>query len=99
MMRRIHGSVAKLTNDLLSERLVPFWREAGHQDYFDGCIRDEKQCRLAYRYILTQSVRHRLCANWSQYRHTHINIELEGALQRALELGAFMENVPYRRYQ
>ncbi len=55
--------------------------------------------RLAYRYILTQSVRHGLCANWSQYRYTHINIELERALRRALELGAFMENVPYRRYQ
>ncbi|MDY7011973.1 MAG: transposase [Planctomycetota bacterium] len=99
MMRKIHGSVAKLTNDLLPERLVPFWREAGHQDYFDGCIRDEKQCRLAYRYVRNQSVRHGLCSNWSQYRHTHINIELERAVRRALELGAFMENVPYRRYQ
>ncbi len=64
MMRKIHGSVAKLTNDLLTERRMPFWREAGHQDYFDGCIRDEKQCRLAYRYVLTQGVRHSLCPDW-----------------------------------
>ena len=52
MMQRIHGSVAKLVNDLLPERRSPFWGDPGHQDYFDGCIRDEKQCRLAYRYTL-----------------------------------------------
>src|SRR5688500_7464997 len=27
MMQRIHGSVAKLVNDTLPERRVPFWRE------------------------------------------------------------------------
>src|SRR5437762_5965591 len=36
MMQRIHGSVAKLVNDLLPERHLPFWREAGRRDYFDG---------------------------------------------------------------
>src|SRR5690349_8012946 len=40
MMQRIHGSVAKLVNDTLPRRHVPFWRRAGNQDYFDGCIRD-----------------------------------------------------------
>lgn len=99
MMRKLHGSVAKLVNDLLPERRVPFWREAGHKNYFDGCIRDEKQCRLAYRYTLIQSTRHGLCQDWKQYPHTHVNIELEVGVRRALELGAFLEGVPYKRYQ
>ncbi len=101
MMQRIHGSVAKLVNDTLQERRVPFWtqRGKGHSDYFDGCIRDEKQCRLAYRYTLTQSVRHGVCSNWRDYPHTHVNIEFERGLRRALELGAFMEDVPYQRYK
>ena len=41
MMRKIHGSVAKLVNDLLPERRVPFWWDRRDADYFDGCIRDE----------------------------------------------------------
>ena len=58
MMQRIHGSVAKLVNDGLSARLLPFWRNAKGHEYFDGCIRDERQARLAYGYTLRQSVRH-----------------------------------------
>jgi len=99
MMRKIHGSVAKLVNDLLGARRVPFWSGPGHQDYFDGCIRDEKQCRLAYRYTLTQSVRHGVCADWREYPHTHVNVEPERGVRRALELRAFLEGVPYKRYQ
>ena len=98
MMRRIHGSVAKLVNDLLPQRRVPFWGDAGHQDYFDGCIRDEKQCRRAYRYTLTQCIRHGICDDWRDYPNTHVNVELERGLRRALELKAFMEGVPYKRY-
>ena len=45
MMQRLHGSVAKLVNDLLHERRVPFWREKDGNDYFDGYIRNEVQCR------------------------------------------------------
>ena len=99
MMPRIHGSVAKLVNDLLPERLSPFWGDGGHQHYFDGCIRDEKQYRLAYRYVLTQSVRHGLCRDWREYPHTHLEIELEVGVRRALQLQAFLEGVPYKRYQ
>lgn len=99
MMRRIHGSVAKLVNDLLPRRWVPFWGDAGHQDYFDGCIRDERQCRRAYRYTLTQSLRHGVCPDWRDYPHTRVGVELEVAVRRALELGAFLEGVPYKRYQ
>ena len=99
MMRKFHGSVAKLVNDLLAERRVPFWSEAGHQDYFDGCIRDERQCRRAYRYVLTQSVRHGLRADWREYPHMRVGVELERGVKRALALKAFLEGVPYKRYQ
>lgn len=99
MMRKIHGSVAKLVNDLLEAGRIPFWGGAGHQDYFDGCIRDERQCRLAYRYTLMQSVRRGVRADWREYPHTHVNVELERGVRRALELGAFLEGVPYKRYQ
>ncbi|MEX0642006.1 MAG: hypothetical protein WD468_04860, partial [Pirellulales bacterium] len=99
LMRHLHGSVAKLVNDLLPKRRVPFWSEAGHRDYFDGCIRDQKQCRRAYRYTLLQSVRHRIANDWQHYPHTRAPIELERGLKRALELQAFLEKVPYKRYQ
>lgn len=99
MMRKLHGSLAKLVNDLLPERHVPFWRERGGRDYFDGCLRDEKQCRFAYQYTLTQARRHGVCADYLQYPHTRVEIELEKGLNRALELKAFLENVPYARYQ
>lgn len=99
LMQRLHGSIAKLTNDLLVESHVPFWRSAGNRDYFDGCLRDEKQCRLAYRYTLTQAKRHGIVDDWREYPHTHVAIELERGLKRALELKAFMEGVPYKRYQ
>ena len=49
---------AKLVNDLLAESVVPFWRNDEGKQYFDECIRDEKQARRAYRYTLTQAVRH-----------------------------------------
>lgn len=32
MMQRIHGSVAKLVNDTLPDRHVPFWRNASGHD-------------------------------------------------------------------
>jgi len=99
MMRKLHGSVAKLANDLLPQRHVPFWGSPGHRDYFDGCIRDEKQCRRAYRYTLTQSVRHGLCRDWHDYPHTHMNVDLEAGVQLALQWKAFLKGVPYKRYQ
>ncbi len=98
MMRQIHGSVAKLVNDLLPQRRVPFWVDAGHRNYFDGCIRDERQCRRAYRYVLTQSVRHGICDHWRDYVHTRVYIEVDRGVKRSIELGAFLEGVPYRKY-
>jgi len=98
MMQKIHGSVAKLVNDLLPERRVPFWRGAGGRDYFDGCIRNEVQCQRAYRYTLTQCRRHGICRDWREYPHTHVNIEVDRGVRRAIELCAFMEGIPYPRY-
>jgi hypothetical protein len=99
MMRKLHGSVAKLVNGVLPERRVPFWTDLSDKDYFDGCIRDEVQCRRAYGYTLRQSVRHGICADWRDYPHTHVNVELERGLKRAIELKAFLRDVPYKRYE
>jgi hypothetical protein len=99
LMQRLHGSVAKLVNDLLPQRRLEFWRDAKGHEYFDGAIRDEKQARLAYRYTLFQAVRHGIVKDWREYPHTRINVELEAAIRRSLELNAFLERVPYKRYQ
>lgn len=99
MMRKIHGSVAKLVNDTLPARHLPFWRERGGRDYFDGCLRDEKQCRRSFRYTLTQSVRHGICRDWRDYPHTRVATELEKGLARALQLKCFLPDVPYPRYR
>jgi hypothetical protein len=99
MMRKIHGSVAKLVNDLLPERRVPFWRDAESHDYFDGCLRDRLQCRRAYRYTLLQAERAGLVPDYKLYPHTRIFIDLDRGVKRALELNAFLPDVPYPRYQ
>lgn len=99
MMQRLHGSVAKLVNDTLADPRHSFWSATDKKDYFDGCIRDEKQCRLAYRYTLRQSIRHGLARDWRDYAHTRVNIELERGVRRACELGAFLEGVRYARYE
>ncbi|MEM6562522.1 MAG: hypothetical protein AAF656_13040 [Planctomycetota bacterium] len=98
MMQRLHGSVAKLVNDTLDRRHQPFWKDKGGRDYFDGCIRDEKQCRRAYRYTLIQSERHGLARDWRGYRHTKVVVDLEPAVWRCKRLGAFLEGVRYKRY-
>jgi hypothetical protein len=98
MMQRLHGSVAKLVNDTLPVRLLPFWRDRNKLTYFDGCLRDEKQGRLTYRYVLNQSVRHGICRDYRLYPHTRLNVELEPAIRRAIELNAFMTGVRYPRY-
>jgi len=98
MMQLIHGSVAKLVNDTLAVRLTPFWRDVKGKEYFDGCIRGEQQARRAYRYTLRQAERHHIAKDYRTYPHTRVNVELERAICRALELKAFMEGVPYNRY-
>jgi len=68
MMQRLHGSVAKLVNDTLPKPLPNFWRDAKGEEYFDGCIRDEKQARSAYFYTLKQSMRHGAAKDWREYQ-------------------------------
>jgi hypothetical protein len=97
-MKCFHGSVAKLVNDILPERIVPFWTDGGHQSYFDGCIRDETQARRAYRYTLGQPQRH-LLRNDTDDTFVRAPITLDAALRRATELKAFLYDVPYKRYQ
>jgi hypothetical protein len=99
MMRKIHGSVAKLTNDLLTERRKPFWRERGGRDYFDGCLRDVKQLTRAYGYTLRQSVRHTVCADPGKYPHTKVWRELNECVSIAVKKNALMQGVPYARYR
>jgi hypothetical protein len=98
MMPRFHGSVAKLVNDILEVRLVPFWTDGGKKNYFDGCIRDERQGRRAYRYTRLQCVRRGICDHRADYPNTRVYLDLETAIRRALELNAFLEDVRYPRY-
>jgi hypothetical protein len=97
MMRKLHGSVAKLVNDILPERRVPFWRGGTNDDYFDGCLRSG-QFSPTYRYVLRQSVRHGIVKHHRDYPHTRIFVDHDRALHRALELRAFIEDVSYKRY-
>ena len=99
LMQRLHGSVSKLVNDELAEPWKPLWGDERGKQYFDGCIRDEKQARLAFRYTLLQSVRHGVVADWRDYDHTRMGVEIDVAVRRSHELGAFMEGVPYKRYR
>ena len=99
MMQRLHGSAAKLVNDVLPQRRADFWRDTEGREFFDGCIRDTKQCRLAYRYVWTQCCRHGVCDDPADYAHTRVWIGCERGVKRALELEAFMERVPYQRYE
>ena len=83
---------------LTNGRLVPFWHDRKGRNYFDGCLRDQKQGRLTYRYVLEQSMRHRICRHWRDYPHTRVSIPLDDAITFALTHHAFLEGVPYRRY-
>jgi len=98
-MQRFHGSVAKLVNDLLPERRTDFWRDQKGREYFDGCLRDEKQCRAACRYTRMQARRHGVIFNFEEYPHTRIFLDFEKCIRRANELGAFLDGVPYKRYE
>jgi REP element-mobilizing transposase RayT len=98
MMQRLHGSVAKLVNDTLDERLTPFFRSANHHDYFDGCLRDVLQAVRTCRYVIAQPVRHGIVKVPRLYAHTTVDISPARAIRRAVQLNAFLEDVPYARY-
>jgi hypothetical protein len=94
MLQRFHGATSKLVNDLLPQRKVPFF-----DSYFDGCLRNEKQYRRAYRYTQLQSVRHRICTDWRDYQNTRVSISLEDGLNLARTRKVYLPMVPYKRYE
>lgn len=98
LMRRLHGSVAKLVNDVLPERIERFWFRKGDTGYFDGCLRDEKQLRRTFRYVTTQSNRHRLGVDPDEYEHTRVWMNVDQAVELAHWRRAFLEQIPYKRY-
>jgi hypothetical protein len=99
LMQHLHGSVAKLVNDTLPQRHLPFWRHRGNQDYFDGCLRDVLQATRAYRYTKLQAVRAGIVRDFRDYPHTHVYLDIDRAVRRAVELNAFLDEVPYARYE
>jgi len=94
MMQKIHGSTAKLVNDLLPQRRLPFFRSANHHDYFDGCLRDVLQAQRAYGYVQIQPVRHGIVKDYRECAHTRMSIEMNRGIKRAVELSAFLEGLP-----
>ena len=81
-----------------SAKKTKFWGDKVGREYFDGCLRDVKQGRLTYRYVLTQCRRHGICEDYRDYSHTRIRVESKRAIKRAVELNAFLTGVPYARY-
>jgi len=98
-MRKLHGSVAGLVMKATGADHVPFWRGRSNRDYFDGCIRDVLQAERAYRYTLMQAVKARIVKDWRDYPHTRVLVEKWRAIEHAVEPRAFMEGVPYARYE
>lgn len=80
-------------------RLLPFWKDSKSKNYFDGLLRDDKQGRLTYRYVLMQAVRHGLVRDWRDYPHTRIGLPFEDAMRFAIERDAYLRGVPYKRYE
>jgi hypothetical protein len=99
MMRKLHGSVAWLAMKLIQVRHVPFWRTAGNKDYFDGCIRDVLQLTRTHPYVKLQAVRAGIVRDWRDYPHTRVELSVDEAIERALFHRAFLEEVPYARYE
>jgi hypothetical protein len=44
-------------------------------------------------------VRARLVRDWRDYPHTRVDVEMDRMIRRAVELKAFLEDVPYARYE
>jgi len=99
MMRKVHGSVAWVVRKDLGVKWVPFWKEKGNKDYFDGCIRDVLQAVRAYRYVLMQAVRAGVVRDWRDYPNTRVGVGMDEGIAKAVRVGAFLEEVPYARYE
>ncbi len=128
MMQRMHGSVAKLVNDVIQlevrtmhasgqthlsgsaargdltlldrqGRLKPFWRDTQHKDYMDGLLRNRVQGRRTYQYIRDQAVHAGLVGDYRDYPDTRVAMEMKAAIAWAQDCRAFLDGVPYRRYE
>jgi hypothetical protein len=99
MMRKLHGSVAWMVMKEIDLRHVPFWRGKGNKDYFDGCLRDVLRAFRAFNYTRDQAVRARLVKHHTDYPYTKMYLDRDRAIARAVQLSAFMEDVPYARYE
>lgn len=99
MMQKLHGSVSKLVNDTLPARHLPFWRERGNRDYYDGCLRDASQLRRTYRYVLNQAVRARIVRRSSDYPHTRAYVAIDECLARAQSRVCYLPTIRYPRYE
>jgi hypothetical protein len=98
MMRKLHGSVAWMVMKETGIKHVPFWRSKGNKDYFDGCLRDALQAYRAFNYTRDQAVRARLVRRCEDYPHTRLYLVRDLCIAHAVELSAFLEEVPYARY-
>jgi len=99
MMRKLHGSVAWMVMKEIKVHRVPFWRGAGNRDYFDGCLRDVLQAFRAFNYTRDQAVKARIVKDYRDYPHTRVYLDRDRAIARAVQLKAFLEEVPYKRYE
>ena len=96
------GGIHSTCPTCLNQRINPFWSENAHKTYFDGLLRNEEQARKTFRYIPRQPLRHGLIpahASPDSYPHTRLRVPLEQALRRATQLNAYLQGVPYKRYQ
>ena len=46
-----------------------------------------------------QPVRHGIVKDYRNYSHTRERVKVDVAVKRALELKAYLEEVPYKRYE
>lgn len=97
-MQKFHGSVAKLVNDLLPQRHLPFWRTRGNKDYYDGCLRSPLQADRSSRYTLKQAVRAGIVKSYRDYPHTKLFVDLRKEITKADERNTFPIKVRYPRY-
>jgi hypothetical protein len=98
MMQKLHGSVAKLVNDVLPKRHLPFWRFKGNRDYFDGCLRTETQLRRTYPYVLNQAVKAGIVRRIEDYPHTRAPLQLARCVELASDRRCYLPDVRYPRY-
>ena len=99
MMQRLHGSVAKLVNDLLPHASCPFLAGSRPPRLLRRLHPQRKAMPTGVQIHAppSRAAWHR--RDWREYPHTHVAIDLERGFDGVLELRAFLEQVPYKRYR